>query len=122
VKVCRSLAIIVAATSRLNVLFPEVGNVVWKKVRRNELEETEARKLVIDLGQVAVETVGTRSLLEDALAPTLATAVTVYDAMYLMLAVRLETQVITGDDRFANNISDHRLLAKHVRRLQNFVD
>jgi predicted nucleic acid-binding protein len=105
-----------------DLLFPEVGNVVWKKVRRNELEETEARKLVMDLGQVAVETVGTRSLVEDALAVALTTGTTVYDAMYLTLAVRLETQVITGDERFASKIAQHALLANHVRRLQDFVE
>jgi predicted nucleic acid-binding protein len=105
-----------------DLLFPEVGNVVWKKVRRKELDETDGRQLVIDLAQVAVETVATRSLLQDAFAVALTTGVTVYDAMYLTLAVRLETEVITGDDRFADKIAAHPLLAPHVRRLQDFVD
>jgi predicted nucleic acid-binding protein len=105
-----------------DLLFPEVGNVVWKKVRRKELEEAEAKQLVADLGQVAVEAVGSRSLLQDALAVALTTGITVYDAMYLTLAVRLETEVITGDDRFASKIAQHALLAKHVRRLQDFVE
>jgi predicted nucleic acid-binding protein len=105
-----------------DLLFPEVGNVVWKKVRRKELDETDGRQLVIDLAQVAVETVATRSLLQDAFAVALTTGVTVYDAMYLTLAVRLETEVITGDDRFADKIAEHPLLMAHVRRLQDFVE
>jgi predicted nucleic acid-binding protein len=105
-----------------DLLFPEVGNTVWKKVRRKELEETEGRQLVMDLAQVAVETVATRSLLQDALAVALTTGITVYDAMYLTLAVRLETEVITGDDRFADKVAQHPLLAPHVRRLQDFVE
>jgi predicted nucleic acid-binding protein len=104
-----------------DLLFSEVGNVVWKKVRRKELEEAEARQLAVDLAQVAVETVGTRSLLQDALAVALTTGITAYDAMYLTLAVRLETEVITGDDRFAAKIEGHPLLAAHVRRLQDLV-
>jgi predicted nucleic acid-binding protein len=105
-----------------DLLFAEVGNVVWKKVRRNELEETEARQLVVDLAQVAVETVATRGLLEDALALALTAGISVYDAMYLTLAVRFETEVITGDDRFADKVAGRPLLGRHIRRLQEFVE
>ena len=42
--------------------------------------------------------------------------------MYLTLAARLETEVITGDDRFADRIAEHPLLVQHIRRLQDFVD
>ena len=105
-----------------DLLFPEVGNVVWKKVRRKELEETEARQLVVDLAQVAVETVATRGLLRDALALALTAGITAYDAMYLTLAVRLETEVITADDRFADKVAGRPLLGRHIRRLQEFVE
>jgi predicted nucleic acid-binding protein len=105
-----------------DLLFSEAGNAVWKKVRRKELDENEARQLVVDLAQVAVETVATRSLLQDALALALTVGITVYDAMYLTLAVRLDTEVITGDSRFADKIAEHPLLVKHIRRLQNFVE
>jgi len=105
-----------------DLLFSEAGNAVWKKVRRRELEETEGRQLTMDLAQVAVETVATRSLLQDALALALTAGITVYDAMYLALAVRLETEVITGDDRFADKIAGRPLLGRHVRRLQEFVE
>jgi len=105
-----------------DLLFSEAGNTVWKKVRRKELEKTEGRQLVMDLAQVAVETVATRSLLEDALALALTAGITVYDAMYLTLAVRLETEMITGDDRLADKLAKHPLLVSHVRRLQDFVE
>jgi predicted nucleic acid-binding protein len=105
-----------------DLLFSETGNTVWKKVRRKELEEIEGRQLVRDLAQIAVETVATRSLLQDALTLALTAGITVYDAMYLTLAVRLEAQVITGDDRFADKVAEHPLLAQHIRRLQEFVE
>jgi predicted nucleic acid-binding protein len=75
-----------------DLLFSEAGNAVCKKVRRKELNENEGRQLVLDLTHVAVETVATRSLLQDALALALTAGITVYDAMYLTLAVRLETE------------------------------
>lgn len=105
-----------------DLLFSEVGNTVWKKVRRKELDEAEGRQLVKDVALVAVESVATRSLLEDAVALALTAGITVYDSMYLALAVRLETEVITGDDRFADKIAGRPLLARHLRRLQEFIE
>jgi predicted nucleic acid-binding protein len=103
------------------LLFPETGNTVWKKVRRGELSLDDGQQLATDLSVIAVETVSMRGLLPDAHALALRTGITVYDATYLALAVRLETQVITGDDRFARRLADHPLLGPHVRSLKDFV-
>lgn len=105
-----------------DLLFSEAGNAVWKKVRRQELDEHQGQQLVNDLAHIAVETIAARTLLQDALGVAFAAGVTVYDALYLSLAVRLETAVITGDDRFADKVATHPLLGPHVRRLQDFVE
>lgn len=105
-----------------DLLFPETGNTVWKKVRRGELSPDEGQQLVTDLSVIAVEAVSMRGLLPDAHALALRTGITVYDATYLALAVRLETQVITGDDRLARRLADSPLLAPHVRSLKDFVE
>ena len=102
-----------------DLLFPETGNTVWKKVRRGELSPDDGQQLATDLSVIAVEAVSMRGLLPDAHALALRTGITVYDATYLALAVRLETQVITGDDRFARRLADHPLLAPHVRSLKD---
>lgn len=104
-----------------DLMFPEAANAIWKKVRRDELTEDEGRHLVEDLSSVAVETVAMRGLLADACAVALSTGITVYDAMYLTLAVRLETQVITGDGRFARKLAGHPLLAPYVRSVEDFI-
>jgi len=104
-----------------DLLFPEVGNVLWKKVRRKELAERDARQLIVDVAHVGIETVATRSVLEDALALALAAGVTVYDAIYLTLAIRLDTALITGDQRFVDTIAAHPVLVPHIRRLQDFT-
>lgn len=104
-----------------DLLFPETGHTVWKKVRRGELSPDDGQQLATDLSVIAVEAVPLRGLLPDAHALALRTGITVYDATYLALAVRLETQVITGDDRFARRLADHPLLAPHVRSLRDFA-
>lgn len=104
-----------------DLLFPETGNTVWKKVRRGEISPDDGQQLVTDLSVIAVEAVPMRDLLPDAHALALRTGVTVYDATYLALAVRLETQMITGDDRLARRLAAHPLLAPYVRSLRDFV-
>jgi predicted nucleic acid-binding protein len=103
-----------------DLLFPEVGNVIWKKVRRGELTAEQGRRLAADISTVAVETVPTRGLLVDAYALAVTTGVTVYDAMYLALAVRLETEMITADERLARTMAAHPMTAVHVRLVQTF--
>ena len=103
------------------LIFPEAGNALWKKVRKGELTAEEAQRLVSDLSAIGVEAVAMRALVSDAHALAVRTGITVYDATYLTLAVRLRTQVITGDDRFAKKLAEHPLLAPHVRSVEDFV-
>lgn len=104
-----------------DLIFPEVGNAIWKKVRKGELSPEEAQGLVSDLSVVGVETVSMRALASDAHALAVRTGITVYDATYLTLAVRLQTKVITGDDRFARKLAEHPLLAQRVRSVADLV-
>ena len=104
-----------------DLVVPEAGNAIWKKVRRGEFSPEDAQSLVNDLSAVGVEAVSMRALVSDAHALAVRTGITVYDATYLTLAVRLETQVITGDDRFARKLAEHPLLAPHIRSVEDFV-
>jgi len=103
-----------------DLIFPEAGNAVWKKVRKGELSPEEAQRLASDLSAIGVEAVPMRALVPDAHALAVRTGITVYDATYLTLAVRLETQVVTGDDRFARKLAEHPLLAPYVRSVEDF--
>jgi predicted nucleic acid-binding protein len=78
--------------------------------------------LVGDLERVAVESVPTQALLFDALALAIKADITVYDATYLTLAVRLDTAVVTGDDRLARRVAGHPALRRHVRSVLDFAD
>jgi predicted nucleic acid-binding protein len=64
-----------------DLLFAETANAIWKKIRRGELSSEHGRRLVTDLGRVAVETVSCRALAIDAHALATRIGRTVYDAI-----------------------------------------
>lgn len=100
-----------------DLLFAETANVVWKKVRRGELTAADGRRLVKDVGDVAIEGVPCRALAMDAYALAMATGRTVYDAMYVALAVRLNTKLMTADDRLWNALRVNPMLAAHIEHV-----
>ena len=100
-----------------DLLFAEVANILWKKTLRGELTEAESRQLIEDVEQVAVETIPCRELATDARELALITSRSVYDAMYVALAVRLETRVMTADERLVNALAAFPRLASYVELL-----
>ena len=103
-----------------DLLFAEAANTIWKKIRRKELTAEDGQRLVADIGRIAVETVSCRALVGDGHALANATGRTVYDAMYLALAVRLGTRLITADDRLEAALRDVPGVAAHVEFVQTF--
>lgn len=71
--------------------------------------------MIADLPLLNVEPVPCRELAGEALALATATDRSAYDSMYLALAVRLETQLVTADARFANAIKAIPSLGSHIR-------
>jgi predicted nucleic acid-binding protein len=103
-----------------DLLFAETANTIWKKIRREELTAEEGQRLVADIGQIAVETVPCRALAEDAHVLANATGRTVYDSMYVALAVRLNTRAITADDRLETALKRIPAVAGHIQLVQTF--
>jgi len=98
-----------------DLLFAEVANTMWKKARRGELTSEIAQELVDDLPRIAVQTFPCRDLASEAHAVAIATGRSVYDSMYLALAIRLDTRLVTADERLVNAIRATPMLASHIR-------
>ena len=105
-----------------DLLFAETANTIWKKVRREELTAEDGQQLVADMGQIAVAAVPCRSLADDALALATATGQTVYDSMYVALAVRLNTRAITADERLEAALKNIPALAGYIQLVQTFQE
>lgn len=104
-----------------DLLFLEAANAIWKKVRRGELIDRDGQQLVADLETVAVDSIATRDLADDAFTLAVATGRTVYDSAYLALAIRLETQVVTADERLVNAIKAVPSLASYICAVEAFA-
>lgn len=93
-----------------DLLFAEVGNVLWK--RRRDLPATESDAIAIALASACpVSLYPSSELLQGALALALAYERTVYDALYLALAVSQDCPFVTADERLRNALRDTDLQA-----------
>ncbi len=103
-----------------DLMFAEAARTVWKKIRRGEMSSADGPRLVADIARVAVESVSSRVLAEDAHALANAIGQTVYDALYVALAVRLDTRLLTADARLAAALSGVPTLAGQVQLIHMF--
>ena len=95
----------------------EAANALWKRSRRGEISLEEAGERLSELFNAPVTAIP----IEDDLlaATTLAHRLghPVYDCLYLALAVREQTQVVTADRRFWASVQAVPDLADRVRLL-----
>lgn len=75
----------------------EVANVLWKRVRREELRAEDAMAAIADLSTASIRFHPVGSLIAQSLALALSHGFTAYDATYVALATRVGGIVITND-------------------------
>lgn len=75
----------------------ELGNVLWKRVQRAELEVAEATTLAALIGTMPATRHTHADLLEGAVRVALELSITVYDGLYVALAQALGAPLATAD-------------------------
>jgi predicted nucleic acid-binding protein len=80
-----------------DLLIPECANILWKKVRRNELTQAEALLAARLLERADIQLEPMRSLLDAAVRLAIALDHPAYDCVYLALGEKLGYQVVTAD-------------------------
>jgi predicted nucleic acid-binding protein len=88
-----------------DLFWPEFGNVMWKAVRQGRWSGTAAAKALEQMREQRLVTVPAGGLIEDALAIALASGRTVYDSLYVALAVQSGADLVTADERLANAVA-----------------
>jgi len=90
------------------LLVAECANILWKKVKREELLKQEALLAARLLQGAEIELLPTRSLFEAATRMSIEIDHPAYDCLYLALAVEKECPFVTADERFLRKLHQGR--------------
>jgi predicted nucleic acid-binding protein len=101
-----------------DLIGPEVGNALWKKVRRRELTAREAAEVLGVFGAMGLEIYPSAALLPSALELAVVLDRSVYDGLYLALAFGLGCPLVTADQKFHAAVS-RSPLAEQIRWVED---
>lgn len=90
-----------------DLFFPEITNVLWKRVRRGEDSPTSARATLADVQKVPLQVYASRALMPAALDLAMETNRTAYDSLYLALAIATQCRLVTADLKFFNALANN---------------
>lgn len=103
-----------------DLLRTELANVLWKKVRRQEITPEEAMEILTAFASLPIEIYPSDVLIVPALEIAVALNRTVYDSLYLALAVAVNGVLITADRGFCDAVMASPL-TRHVRWVEDDV-
>jgi predicted nucleic acid-binding protein len=83
----------------------EIGSLLWKSVRRGLMSLRSAEDALREVEQRRLPTLPSGPLLEEAFALATAFGRTVYDSVYVALAIASGFPLITADERLANALA-----------------
>jgi predicted nucleic acid-binding protein len=88
-----------------DVFWAEVANVLWKGVRLRRWREDVAKRAALEIRHRKFFTVSSHELLPEALEIAFAHDRSVYDCLYVALAIQSKANMITADERLANALA-----------------
>ncbi|HET8775331.1 MAG TPA: type II toxin-antitoxin system VapC family toxin [Thermoanaerobaculia bacterium] len=83
-----------------DLILSELANTVWKKTRRNEITPQQASEILTAFQKLDIEILPSADLVPAALMLATSLGRTVYDSLYLTLAVARSTILVTADRKF----------------------
>lgn len=85
-----------------DLVWAEATNVIWKRCRRGDLNLNDATEIAARLIELPLQIHGSANLISDALKLAVQFDRTVYDCLYVVLAVKTDSVMISGDQRLVN--------------------
>ena len=90
-----------------DLFWVELGNALWKAARLGRCKPKDAEEALLAMRSRNLPTVASEDLLEQALSIALTFDRTMYDSVYVALAVQAHCELITADERLANALAAH---------------
>jgi predicted nucleic acid-binding protein len=90
-----------------DLFWAEFANILWKAVRQGRVTATTAELAIETMKGRNFPAVPSLELLEEAFIIATTFRRSVYDGLYVALAVRLRAQLVTADERLAHALAAH---------------
>lgn len=95
------------------LILPEFSNIIWKKVRLNNITEKEGQQIITAFSKTILQLYPHKQIIKSAFTGAVITGQTVYDWTYLSLALALSCEFVTADERFYKTLEMTKL-KKHL--------
>lgn len=104
-----------------DLIFSEFGNVLWKRFRKGQISRKEAIVTTEALLALPLQVESSQSLIPAALEIACSAHRTVYDSLYLAVAIAHQCRVVTADSKLHNALkrgalSPHLLWVEDIPR------
>jgi Predicted nucleic acid-binding protein, contains PIN domain len=90
-----------------DLFWVELANALWKAVRRGDISEENAESALSLVRDLGIATVPSLDLVASAMNIAVSQGRTVYDSLYVVVAMQSRTDLITADERLANALAAH---------------
>jgi predicted nucleic acid-binding protein len=90
-----------------DLFWVELASAMWKAVRRAEISADNAASAIAFVRDLGIATVPSWDLVPQALDLAITYGRTVYDSLYVALAMHSKIDLITADERMANALAAH---------------
>ena len=90
-----------------DLFWAETANIFWKAVRQARWPRSAGETAIRTLTERQIPTVSSLSLRDDAFAIASSFDRSVYDSLYVALAVSVKTNLVTADEKLANALAAH---------------
>ena len=90
-----------------DLFWAEIGNIFWKAARQGRWSRFDGESALAALHERGIPSLSSMSLVRDAYAISSAYDRSVYDGIYVSLAIVSKTNFVTADERLANALAAH---------------
>jgi predicted nucleic acid-binding protein len=97
-----------------DLLFSEVGNILWKRVMRSEITVQKAQIILRDLEALPMALRSASDLAENAMTVACGLKRSFYDSLYLALALTTDCRLVTADRKLFDAVKDAVPIKKHI--------
>jgi predicted nucleic acid-binding protein len=97
-----------------DLLFPEMGNILWKRVMRSEITVQKAQLILRALESLPMNLRPASVLAENAMTVACGTKRSFYDSLYIALALMEDCSLVTADRKLFDAVKDAAPIRKHI--------